>query len=373
MRGPLRIVSIAGTRPEAIKLAPVIRALARHDAIEHVLIATGQHGRMFHEALDPFGILADVDLETPNNGMEDFCAALAVELPTVLRSFAPHLVLVQGDTSSAWAGARAAAAAGIPIGHVEAGLRSGDPMLPWPEERNRREIDALSSLLFAPSQHAADNLKGMRGRIHITGNTGIDAMSWILGRRAGLVRRLPRPDEARTILVTCHRSESIPHIPALMAALDRIARRGDVLVRLPVHPNPAIGDTVRRHARCSVGLVLEEPRSFPDLLTAMQQAHILLTDSGGLQEEAPALGLPTLVLRANTERPEPIWSGNAILVGHDADRIVAETARLLDDPFAHAAMSRPSHPYGKGDAADRIVEAIIDWATEAVEIGSAFQ
>lgn len=352
-----RILSIAGTRPEAIKFAPLMPLLAGRHGIEHRLIATGQHGALFHAALADFGLAADGDLALPNADPDDFADRVAGAMPGLVAAFAPDLMLVQGDTTSAWAAARAAAALGVPIGHVEAGLRSGDPALPWPEERNRREIDALSTLLFAPSPAAAANLAGHAGMVHITGNSGIDAL---LDMRARMPLTL-HDSALKLILVTCHRREAIPRLPDLAAALRDLAARTDVVILLPVHGNPAIDGPLRARLGRHPRIRLESPLAYPDLLRVMEAAHLLLTDSGGLQEEAPALGLPALILRDRTERPEPVASGNARLVGLDPARIVAEATHLLDDAHAHAAMSRPSFPYGRGDAAPRIVAAIAAW------------
>ena len=354
----MRILSIAGTRPEAIKLAPLVRRLDRHPMIEHRLIATGQHGSAFHEALLWFGLAADGDLELPNPDPDSFAAALGATLPRLIRDFVPDLLLVQGDTTSAWAAALTAAAMGVPVGHVEAGLRSGNPTLPWPEERNRFEIDGVSTLLFAPSSRAAANLVGLPGRSFVTGNTGIDALLEMRARQP-----ITLHDSARKlILVTCHRNEAIPRLADLAQALIRLADSPDVDIVLPVHGNPAIAGRLRTLLAGHPRLRIERPMPYPDLVRLMDAAHILLTDSGGLQEEGPALGLPTLVLRDLTERPEVVASGNARLIGLDPDRIVAETLALLDDDDAHAAMSRPAFPYGQGDAARRISDAIADWA-----------
>ena len=355
--GPKRILTIAGTRPEAIKLAPLVRLLDRHPAIEHRLVATGQHKAAFHEALAHFGVSADIDLDLPNLSLDGFAAEIAGSMPGLVSPFAPDLVLVQGDTTSAWAAALTAHAAGIPVGHVEAGLRSGNPDLPFPEERNRREIDAIATLLFAPSEAAADNLVGCPGIIHVTGNSGIDALMEMRARAPLTLHESGR----KLILVTCHRREAIPRLPDLAHALLRIAEREDVEIVLPVHGNPAVARPVHALLGGHPRISLEPPMSYPALIRLMDAAHLLLTDSGGLQEEAPALGLPTLILRDNTERPESIACGNARLVGLDPARIIRAATHLLDHPAAHAAMARPAFPYGKGDSAGRIVEAIAAW------------
>ena len=355
--GPKRILTIAGTRPEAIKLAPLVRLLDRHPGFEHRLVATGQHKAAFHEALAYFDVVADTDLALPNLSPDGFATEIANSMPDLVTMFAPDLILVQGDTTSAWAAALTAHAAGIPVGHVEAGLRSGRPDLPFPEERNRREIDAIARLLFAPSEAAADNLIDCPGETYVTGNTGIDAL---LEMRARMPLTLH--DSARkVILVTCHRREAIPRLPDLARALLRIAAREDVEIVLPVHGNPAVAGPIHALLDDHPRISLEPPMPYPALVRLMDAAHLLLTDSGGLQEEAPALGLPTLVLRDNTERPESIDSGNARLVGLDPARIVQATEHLLDHPAAHAAMARPAFPYGKGDSASRIVAAITSW------------
>jgi UDP-N-acetylglucosamine 2-epimerase (non-hydrolysing) len=353
----MRILSIAGTRPEAIKFAPLVRMLDHRPGVEHRLIATGQHGSAFHQALAWFGLAADHDLALANPDPDSFAEALGIALPRLIRHQAPDLVLVQGDTTSAWATALTVAAMGVPVGHVEAGLRSGNPRLPWPEERNRREIDGVSTLLFAPCAAAAANLIGLPGRTFVTGNTGIDALF-------AMRDRLPITfhDSARKlILVTCHRREAIQRLPDLAAALIALADRSDVDIVLPAHGNPAIGGPLRILLGGHPRITIERPMPYAELIRLMDCAHLLLTDSGGLQEEAPALGLPALILRDVTERPEAVASGNARLVGLDPARIVAETMRLLDDPHAHAAMSRPAFPYGRGDAAPRIADAILDW------------
>jgi UDP-N-acetylglucosamine 2-epimerase (non-hydrolysing) len=352
-----RILTIAGTRPEAIKLAPLVHRLAAHPDIDHHLVATGQHGNGFHEALGWFGLTADHDLDLPNPGLDVFCEALALRVSDLIEQLVPDLVLVQGDTSSAWATALAAAACGIPIGHVEAGLRSGNPHLPWPEERNRIEIDALSTLLFAPSEAAAENLAGLPGAIHVTGNTGIDALMMIREQSPAMLH----DSTPNLILVTCHRREAVPRLSDLAQALRRLARGENVRILLPVHGNPAIGAPLRALLDDVPHVDVAQGLPYPDLVRVMERAHLLLTDSGGLQEEAAALGLPALILRDNTERPEVIASGNAKLVGLDPAGIVREATRVLADPRAHAAMSHPVFPYGRGDAAERILSALESW------------
>ncbi|SNS31985.1 UDP-N-Acetylglucosamine 2-epimerase [Sphingomonas laterariae] len=301
-------------------------------------------------------------LMEPGQTIEQLADLIAADLPSLAARLRPDMLLVQGDTTSAWAAALSASRIGLAVGHVEAGLRSHDLTRPFPEERNRVEIDAISALLFAPTAESAANLAAepaIRGRVVVTGNTGIDALLTI--RR--MINGWTLHDNAvRTILVTCHRRENIgAGIAAICAALQRIARRPDVRIILPMHPNPAVHGAIAQALGSTPRIELHPPFDYPTMVQMMDGAHLILSDSGGLQEEAPALGVPLLVLRDNSERPEVFASGNARLVGTDADRIVAATFELLDDPAAHAAMSQPAFPYGRGDASERILDAIEDW------------
>ncbi|WCT75298.1 UDP-N-acetylglucosamine 2-epimerase (non-hydrolyzing) [Sphingomonas naphthae] len=355
---PRRILLIGGTRPEAIKLAPLLLAAEGRPDLRLRLIATGQHPEMFADALHAFGLKADRTLPParPGDTIENLADRIARALPALLAEIAPDIVLVQGDTTSAWAAARVAHQAGSAVGHVEAGLRSGDLNMPWPEERNRVQIDALSTMLFAPTVEAARHLRheGVPGRVFVTGNTGIDALLWMRRNVA-----LHRHSDRRLILVTAHRRENVAHLPAICRALRTIAARGDVSILLPVHPNPAVAAVVERELAGVPDIELTPALTYPAMVALMAQAHLLLTDSGGLQEEAPAIGLPTLVLRDVTERPEALATGNLAMVGTVPRRIVAAARRLLDDARAHAAMSRPAFPYGDGQAAHRILDAIV--------------
>ena len=351
----INALAVVGTRPEAIKVAPLALAAAGRDDIAVRMLATGQHGTMFDEALAGFGLAADLRLPAvasdpdPDVAIARYADAIA---PLLARE-RPDIVLVQGDTNSAYAGAIAASRLGIPVGHVEAGLRSGDPLRPWPEERNRIAIDALSTLLFAPTATAAANLAG-NPHVHVTGNTGIDAL---LATHARLPP--PPPGEHRSILLTCHRRENIgAGIASICDAAIALADRGDVAIVCPVHPNPAVAATVRARMGRHRAIRLVDPLPYARAVALLAAATIVLTDSGGVQEEAATLGIPTLVLRDETERPEGVASGNLRLVGTRADRIVAAAARLLDDPHADAAMRRRDFPFGQGDAATKILAAI---------------
>jgi UDP-N-acetylglucosamine 2-epimerase (non-hydrolysing) len=304
--------------------------------------------------------LARVVLDCP--GEEDphaHVAAVSRAVQPLLRS-APDLLIVQGDTSSALGAALAAFTDGIPVAHVEAGLRTHDPSLPWPEEEYRTAIDADADLLFAPTELAAANLRAEKvaGEIHVTGNSGIDAL-------LEAASRLPPPPlrdgGARRLLVTCHRRESWQDgLGSIAAALAELAGQG-LEIDFVLHPNPFVATSMRRLLVGVRGIRLLDPCGHEELLLRMRDADLLLSDSGGIQEEAPALGVALLVLRGKTERPEGIAAGNSRLVGTDRDRIVAEVRRLLDDPVALAAMSRPVLPFGDGRAGPRIATIIMSW------------
>jgi UDP-N-acetylglucosamine 2-epimerase (non-hydrolysing) len=272
----------------------------------------------------------------------------------------PHLLIVQGDTSSAFGAALAAFAAGVPLAHVEAGLRTHDPAMPWPEEEFRTAIDARAELLFAPTKGSAANLKDERvpGEIHVTGNTGIDAL---LGTQAQL-RTNERRDPGRRLLVTCHRRESWgAGLRSVAAALTDLAQDPSIQIDVVLHPNLHVAATIRALLGGIGNIALIAPCGHAELISRMRDADLVLSDSGGMQEEAPAMGVPLLVLRAKTERPEGIATGNAKLVGTSATSIVRETRRLLADPQALSAMSRCAFPYGDGQAAERIADIVERW------------
>ena len=277
-----------------------------------------------------------------------------------LGTASPRLLVVQGDTSSAYGAARAAFQAGVSVAHVEAGLRTHDARQPWPEEEYRVAIDAEATLLFAPTEGAAANLRAEKvsGAIHVTGNTAVDALLAIMDQ----LPPKPRARAISRILVTCHRRESWGRgLASIAAALTGIAAQGLAHIQLVLHPNPHVASTMRRRLDGVRNLELLEPCPYPELVQRMRDADLILSDSGGIQEEAPTIGTPLLVLRDKTERPEGIASGNACLVGTRSGRIVAEVERLLTDREALAAMSKPSFPYGDGKSGPRIAEIIRDW------------
>ena len=347
---------VIGTRPEAIKLAPLAHAL-RDRGLPPTLILTGQHLTLdpgeFGLELYPAVPLGCPGEEDPNRHVQAVTAAM---LP--LLNPPPDLLVVQGDTSSALGAALAASLAGVAVAHVEAGLRTHDPRLPWPEEEYRTSIDARADLLFAPTKTAVANLRaeGVGGEIHLTGNTGIDALKATEARlapQALVAERLPR------ILVTCHRRESWGEgLKSIAAALIEIARDGAATIELILHPNAHVAAMMRQSLDSVRGISLIAPCTQLELIRRMREVDLMLSDSGGIQEEAPALGTPLLVLREKTERPEAIASGNAMLVGTDSHRIVATVRRLLEHPYELLAMARPAFPFGDGRAAPRIAAVI---------------
>lgn len=353
---------VVGTRPEALKLAPLAESL-RAAGHRLTLALTGQH-----PALDPaayrFGPTRLLRLRCPAvpdpRAHGDHVAA-ALQ-PALRGSDRPDLVIVQGDTSSALGGALGAAAAGVPIAHVEAGLRSHDLSLPWPEEPNRVAIDALADLLFAPTPGNAENLvaEGVPGIIRVTGNTAIDALLDCLGHLPE-----PQPRPARRLLVTCHRRENwgAAFAPIGLALLD-LARLPGWRIDFVLHGNPAMANAARLMLGGASAITLLPPLSHAEMIATLRSASLVLSDSGGIQEEAPALGIPLLVLRATTERPEGIASGNSRLVGNDREAIVRTVRELADDPAALAAMARPALPFGDGRAAERIAAHVTAFLVE---------
>ncbi|WP_343527700.1 UDP-N-acetylglucosamine 2-epimerase (non-hydrolyzing) [Sphingomonas sp.] len=367
------ILIIFGTRPEAIKLFPVIRALAESGGAPVRTCVTAQHRGMLDQVLGIAGLTPDHDLDLmePGQSLDRLTARLLTGLGEVMDAERPAMVVVQGDTATAMAGALAAYYRKIPVAHVEAGLRSGDIYHPWPEEVNRRMIAPIAALHFAPTRTAADALlaEGIAAeRVHVTGNSVIDALHWTRGRiardpalAAGLDPVLADLAGKRIVLVTTHRRENFGDgMAAIARALRRIADREDVGILFPVHPNPNVLRVMDEVLGDTSGILRIDPLDYPHFVRALDAAHIVLTDSGGVQEEAPALGKPVLVMRETTERPEGVAAGTARLVGTDEDRIAAEVFALLDDPARYAAMARAHNPFGDGDTADRISRIMND-------------
>lgn len=365
----MRVACVLGTRPEAIKLAPVILALRRRPEARVEVISTGQHRAMLDAALGAFGLRPDRDLALmrPGQTPAEVTAAVLAALAPSLAAHRPDWLIVQGDTSTAFAAALAGFHAGVPVAHVEAGLRTHDPRAPFPEEMNRRLIAPLAARHFAPTEGAAENLRreGVDpAAIRVTGNTGIDALHLTLARvehDAALAARFCFLDPTkRLILFTGHRRESLDGGLARVAAgLARLAARGDVEVVVALHLNPrAAGPIVAALGR-SRSVHLLPPQEHAAFVWLMRRAHLVVTDSGGVQEEAPSLGRPVLVARDRSDRPEAVAAGTARLVGTDPERLVAEATRLLDDPAAWRAMARAGSPYGDGRAAERIAADLL--------------
>ena len=361
----MKVVAVVGTRPEVIKLAPVVTELRGRPATEAVLVSTGQHREMLDQMLDVFGLVPDVELGVMRRDqrLSDLTSELMRGLGSTLASLRPDWVLVQGDTTTTLCGALAGFYAGVPVAHVEAGLRSGDTQAPFPEEANRRLVAPLARLHFCPTRESARNLVAEAvppDHVHVTGNTVIDALHWAVGRAGESAEVRPRV-RPRRILLTAHRRES--HGAALheiCRAVRRLAARGDVEIVFPVHRSPAVREVVARQLAGVRGVHLSEPLDYLALVRVLDSCDLVLTDSGGLQEEGPALGKPVLVLRDTTERPEGIEAGVARLAGTDAGRIYDMAARLLDDPAAYAEMAHTENPFGDGRASRRIVEALAD-------------
>jgi len=367
------VLLIAGTRPEAVKLAPVWKELRRRPNFEVRLCVTGQHREMLDQALEAFAMRPDYDLDVMRTEQDLFSlTARCMEAlgglfrgecaPEVWR---PDCVAVQGDTTTTLAGALSAFYAGIPVAHVEAGLRSGDPARPFPEEVNRRMISQLATLHFAPTKRSAAALlaEGVRrAAIHVTGNTVVDALQEVLAKG---VPPWPGTDGRRLILVTGHRRESFGDgFQRICQALDRLARRDDVEIVYPVHLNPQVRLPVHAILGGRPNIRLLEPLGYLPFVGLMEASWIILTDSGGIQEEAPTLGKPVLVMRGVTERPEAVEAGVARLVGSEVEEIVEAACQLLDDPQAYARMSQAQNPFGDGSAAGRIVDVLAAYLTE---------
>jgi len=356
------VLVVVGTRPEAIKLAPVVEALQRSETLRPVILATSQHREMLRQALAPFDLEPDVDLEVMTAGQSPTMVAARVldRIEQSLLDLAPASVVVQGDTTTALAAAWASFYAGIPVAHVEAGLRSGRMDSPFPEEFNRRGISVAASLHFAPTPGARENLlaEGVApDDIFVVGNTIVDAVARILKGR-----RRPEPDPGRaTILVTLHRRESFGRpLERALGAIRRLAlERGDrVRVIYPVHPNPNVSEPVRRLLLDLPNVELRPPLDYPEFLEIFSTSRFAFSDSGGVQEEAPTVRVPVLIARETTERPEVLESGWGILVGTDPDRILGESRLLLDDEDAYRARCSGPNPFGDGFASRRIVDVL---------------
>jgi len=356
----VKIVCILGTRPEAIKMAPVVKALSLQSWVDLRVIATAQHREMLDQVLELFAIQPHRDLNVmrSNQGLADLTARLIGNLDELLQQEHPQAVLAQGDTTTVMTAALTAFYQRIPFGHVEAGLRTGDLANPFPEEMNRIVAGHLTRWHFAPTESARANLlrEGIDEQaIHVTGNTVIDALLDISSRLPPL--NLPIHPDKRLILVTAHRRENFGEpLKNIIQALRQLAQANpDVQILYPVHPNPNIAGPVYRELGSFPGIILCPPLDYAPFVAAMKSAYLIVSDSGGVQEEAPALGKPVLVLRAETERPEAVEAGVVRLIGTAAETIVECTQRLLDDDDEYRKLAKGISPYGDGHAAERIV------------------
>ena len=365
------ILFIFGTRPEAIKLSPLILCLQRSAASYSVKVCvTAQHRGMLDQVLAAFGIQADYDLDIMQPGQSLFqsTSRIIAALEPVFTAARPDLAIVQGDTTTTFCGALAAFYRGVPVAHVEAGLRTGDLRQPFPEELNRVLSSRMATLHFAATQGAARNLaaEGITSNVWVTGNTGIDAVLHVRdclegGALSPAVMPALRPGK-RLVLVTAHRRESFGDgFERICRALLAIADRDDVHLIYPVHPNPNVQDPVNRLLGSHPNIERIEPLDYVSFVDLLRRAYMVLTDSGGIQEEAPSLGKPVLVLREKTERPEAVEAGTVRLVGTDTSRIVAAASELLDNPEACTHMSRIHNPYGDGHASERIEAALAEF------------
>ena len=379
----IKTMLVFGTRPEAIKMAPLALRLIEDPRFDCSICVTGQHREMLDQVLRIFDMRADHDLAImrPGQDLSDVVSAVLIGLRAVFAETQPDIVLVHGDTATTFAATLAAYYHRIPVGHVEAGLRTHNLYSPWPEEANRKLTGAIAKLHFAPTTSSAANLEreGVDpADVVVTGNTVIDALLQVVERlkgdpvlRSNIEADLPPlPAERRMILVTGHRRESFGSgFERICEALARIAARfPEVEIVYPVHLNPSVQEPVNRLLTDIPNIHLIKPQDYLPFVHLMDRAHIVLTDSGGVQEEAPSLGKPVLVMRDTTERPEAVSAGTVRLVGTDTDLIVAEVERLLTDEDQYARMSFAHNPYGDGAACSRIVERLSVWSEDRLEV-----
>lgn len=364
----MKILSVFGTRPEAIKMAPVVKALAEDPSFDAKVCVTAQHRQMLDQVLELFAIQPDFDLDLmkADQTLGDITGNVLHGMEGIFAQWQPDMVLVHGDTTTTLAAALSSYYAKVPVGHVEAGLRTGDKYSPWPEEMNRHLAGALADVHFSPTEKARENLlhEGIAPEsIHVTGNTVIDALLTVEERirsdadlRGRLERHFPFLDPQKyLVLVTGHRRENFGSgFENICQAIATLARRDDVQVVYPVHLNPHVQEPVRRILSDLSNVFLLKPQDYLSFVYLMHRCTLVLTDSGGIQEEAPSLGKPILVMRDTTERPEALEAGTALLVGTDRARIVREVSRLLDAPEAYRTMAEAHNPYGDGTAARRI-------------------
>lgn len=361
-----KIWLVFGTRPEAIKMAPVYVALKKA-GLEPVICITAQHREMLDHVLDVFDMVPDHDLNlmSPGQTLHGLGGQALTMLGNLFQKHRPDMVLVQGDTTTTFIASLAAFYNKTPVGHVEAGLRTGRLDAPFPEEGNRVLTTRIADLHFAPTQGAAKALldEGVdKDTVHVTGNTVVDALFLALKVPPGEDQFPSEDDDRRIILVTAHRRESFgPPMDNIFKALRRLAQRDDVRIVIPLHPNPNVRSSAQRFIEDLENVTIIEPMKYLPFVHLMNRSHLILTDSGGIQEEAPSLGIPVLVMREVTERPEAKDAGVAVLVGTDEEAIYKETCRLLDKKIDYDSMAREENPYGDGKAGERIADTVSAW------------
>jgi UDP-N-acetylglucosamine 2-epimerase (non-hydrolysing) len=365
----MKVLSVFGTRPEAVKMAPIVRLLQQTPGIESRVCVTAQHRQMLDQVLELFQIGPDYDLDLmrDNQSLASISASIFTHLDPVLADFQPDWVLVVGDTTTVVATSQLAFYRRIKIGHVEAGLRTHNKWHPFPEEINRRIATVIADLHFAPTTWSQGNLlhEGVdKNTILVTGNPVIDALNFVAKQDepqeiTNLIGQM-KLETRKLILITAHRRENFGQpFENICYAIKKLASRGDVEIVYPVHLNPKVQEPVHRILKSTSHVTLLPPLDYLPMVHLMKHAKLILTDSGGLQEEAPSLGVPVLVLRETTERPEGVEAGTLKLVGTETDQIVREATRLLEDPVAYAEMARAANPYGDGHAAERIIEGLL--------------
>ena len=364
----LRIMSVFGTRPEAIKMAPLVKVLAEREEIESICCVTAQHREMLDSVLEVFDLKPDWDLDimTPRQTLSSITSKCLTGMDDAIEQLKPDMILVHGDTSTTFAGALSAFYHKVQVGHVEAGLRTYDKYSPYPEEMNRKLVTSIADLYFCPTQSNRENLQreGIEKGLFITGNTVIDALKTTVRKdyvfQTEELNHLPYSSK-KIILVTCHRRENYGQpMEDIMSALAEIARtHDDVELVYPVHLSPVVQECAKRHLENIPNVHLIAPLPADEMHNLMDRCYMVLTDSGGLQEEAPALGKPVLVLRRETERPEAVAAGTVKLAGVDRSDIIAMAHELITDPTAYAAMAHAVNPYGDGNACRRIADAIL--------------
>lgn len=372
-----KVMTVYGTRPEAIKVAPVIKALEGDDRFESVVVSTGQHREMLEQVNTRFGIEPDHDmgLMKPGQSLNELVSRAIQGLDPIIEEEQPDVIISQGDTSTAMVAALAGFHRGVKIVHLEAGLRTGNILSPFPEEANRKIIGQLASLHLAPTEQSKENLRRENFRskdIVVTGNTVIDALltakEWDVAFDDERLRALQDSDQ-KVVLVTTHRRENLDAMAEIGGAVQDLAKTyPDFVFTLPLHLNPKVRDAVLPEVESLPNVIITDPLPYDQFTALLNRAYLVLTDSGGVQEEAPSLGKPVLVMRENTERPEAVVAGTVKLVGTDRDRIVAEAKNLLDQEAAYEAMANAVNPYGDGKAAERAIAAIAELTGEGTRV-----